>query len=652
MNTRTSVREPSQARSRAALALVSTLVLVIAGLIAPATYAHAEGLTQYEGRDLLFHKHVDAAHIHEVDGELEVGLIEGYDTVRNADDVIVRLGPDANSDGDETSRIKVPDAPNLRFLGNPGDVRWNVPQVHNWDWSPVWPGIGAGKISDAFKPDSIKLHATSMEGPGDVEVYRLSYDGIEERYLSSTDPKYREIELEPNAHGHYNWMFTEAGRYTLKYQVTATKKDGTPYKSKEFSVRWFVGTDEQVGLPKGSWVPAHDIKNPVASLPGNEPTPSPSDDPTTEPSPTPSPMDSPSAPAMPAPSTPVDPGDTPTPTKPTEPTTPADTTAPSAPTDPAERLVLDKGHVDMFHVSEGRNGAPLLRLAEDVTGAHVTHTPEDVELHVKSAAKTTIPAQFPGAGEAYFLPETQDPNLVWPGWDTQAIAGTGLDERIDLRFLKVEGPGAIHLWGTKGLGEVSPLLEGGATELTSGAVRNQKRPAHTHANWAFSKPGVYRITVQAAGTRGGKETLSEPRVYTVTVGDEFRGAGSGVQEPSPKDQSDPAPGTGLHAPEQQSTTPGQSDEGTEKAPGAASSESADESATGSTGDGSTEADRSPSQVNVPASDGGQEPAASSGIAAMLPRTGFDAALIAGITLAVIAVGAGLVVIGKRARSRK
>ncbi len=37
---------------------------------------------------------------------------------------------------------------------------------------------------------------------------------------------------------------------------------------------------------------------------------------------------------------------------------------------------------------------------------------------------------------------------------------------------------------------------------------------------------------------------------------------------------------------------------------------------------------------------------------MLPRTGFNAALIGGITLAVIAVGTGLVVIGKRARSKK
>ncbi|MDU0938446.1 MAG: choice-of-anchor M domain-containing protein, partial [Dermabacter sp.] len=112
----------------------------------------------------------------------------------------------------------------------------------------------------------------------------------------------------------------------------------------------------------------------------------------------------------------------------------------------AGRLVIESGHVDAFNVT-AKGDALKLDLKEDVTGSHKTHAAEDVELHVKSAALTNVPKGWPGEGKGYHLPLTQNHDLLWPGWDTLGVKGTGFDESIKLKFDKVEGPGAIHLFG-------------------------------------------------------------------------------------------------------------------------------------------------------------------------------------------------------------
>lgn len=219
-----------------------------------------------------------------------------------------------------------------------------------------------------------------------------------------------------------------------------------------------------------------------------------------------------------------------------------------------DREVFDQGHVDAFNV-EAKDGGLALDLKEDITGAHVHHAPETVELHVKSAAKATVPDGVPGAGEGYFLPATQDANLLWPGWDTLGTQADGVGKSVKINFTDVEGPGKIHLFGSGQFGGVSPLLEGGATELTDGAVRNQEYPAHTHANWVFSKPGVYTLKVKASGTVNGKAVDSNEATYTFTVGDDFRGA---TNKPAPKPEKpqpeqptpdNPAPGDDTTTPE-------------------------------------------------------------------------------------------------------
>lgn len=218
----------------------------------------------------------------------------------------------------------------------------------------------------------------------------------------------------------------------------------------------------------------------------------------------------------------------------------------------ADHLVLEKGHVDAFNVTAS-NGALKLNLKEDVTGSHVQRDPSKVELHVKDAAKQTIPDGWPGAGQSYFLPQTQDHNLLWPGWDTLGTQGGGVDKHIDLEFTAVSGPGTVYLFGTNGFGGMEPLLKGGATELKAGAVREQTFPAHTHANWAFTKPGLYKITVKARGiaSKSGATVESEEQTYYFTVGSKHKGTAFKKAEPKPQ----PAPENPTPAPEEPKPSP-------------------------------------------------------------------------------------------------
>ncbi|MDT0269027.1 choice-of-anchor M domain-containing protein [Streptomyces sp. DSM 44915] len=188
------------------------------------------------------------------------------------------------------------------------------------------------------------------------------------------------------------------------------------------------------------------------------------------------------------------------------------------PVEPTEALVLDHGHIDAFNVlTEGED--LLLNLKEDVTGSHVTHAPEDVVLHVKQEAFTeSIPDGYPGAPAGYLLPLTQDPELIWPGWDTNGTAGSGYTD-VEIAITTVDGPGEVFLYTTNTFGGAVPLLEEGDFALP-GTVR-EASPAHTHAQWTFTEPGGYTLDVRATATNPatGDTLTSDPATYTFAVGD-------------------------------------------------------------------------------------------------------------------------------------
>ena len=168
----------------------------------------------------------------------------------------------------------------------------------------------------------------------------------------------------------------------------------------------------------------------------------------------------------------------------------------------ARALTLTEGHIDAFYVT-----SDLTLALKDDAGLHA---PEDVTLAIPASAYREETAAILGEG-AYFLPQAQDPDLIWPGWDTTE-SGTPLS----IQFLDVQGPGSVYLFSQGTFGGTASLLDGDSLELTSGSAIPQDHPGHVHANWAFTAPGTYTMTVKAVAP-DGRETNTA--TYRWVVGD-------------------------------------------------------------------------------------------------------------------------------------
>ncbi len=190
--------------------------------------------------------------------------------------------------------------------------------------------------------------------------------------------------------------------------------------------------------------------------------------------------------------------------------------------DLADPIRFDTGHVDAFNIAVNEDGSIRLNLQEDVTGSHVQRTPESVELVVKKDAYLEgLPSAYLPVGaptSLWYLPLTQDPNLLWPGWNSQGAAGAyGAQADVDIVISDVQGPGDVYLWSQGVFGDPTTLLSGGAWTLP-GTI-HQSFLAHTHANWGFTAAGTYTLTAQATivSADGATTSTSEVETYTFVV---------------------------------------------------------------------------------------------------------------------------------------
>ena len=185
------------------------------------------------------------------------------------------------------------------------------------------------------------------------------------------------------------------------------------------------------------------------------------------------------------------------------------------------RLVLDHGHIDLFYMTLDDSGLPVLKVMEDVTGAGVQHEAEDIRLVVPSSAlKHSLPQDIVAGGSGYFLPQTQDPSLPWPGWDVLSLAPAGFERvEFDVSYTHPDG-GRISLWTENFLSGRSSRLRSGGFELDPhGSTIGQDYLSHTHANWVFSQAGSYELSVQARAYRNdGSFETTRSATYLIEVG--------------------------------------------------------------------------------------------------------------------------------------
>ena len=191
-------------------------------------------------------------------------------------------------------------------------------------------------------------------------------------------------------------------------------------------------------------------------------------------------------------------------------------------------VVIEDGHVDIGPVLV--EGKWRLQLRDDTGDAPVWRELSDVVLHAADAARVSVPAgeqyRFLGVEgtDVWLLPQAQAHGIVWPGWNTQHPSIVGEVQRsVSWQLHSVAGPGDFILFLTGSFGESTvlfstrdPLPQSIAIELGT----------HVHGNWAFTAPGVYRLTMSMSGTRASGGLLSDTRELTVTVGD-------GAPGPSP-----------------------------------------------------------------------------------------------------------------------
>ncbi|MFD0200857.1 MULTISPECIES: choice-of-anchor M domain-containing protein [Saccharothrix] len=191
----------------------------------------------------------------------------------------------------------------------------------------------------------------------------------------------------------------------------------------------------------------------------------------------------------------------------------------AAPATAAPVVTLDTGHVDVFGVAY-EDGEFHLHVHDEASEAE--YEPSDVLLGVKSAAKTTVPADpayaFLGAPGApvWVLPEVEDPNLLWPGIAAEEVEpGVFADGSLRLRVVNVCGPDDFSIFTTDAVGAPNVLADSGnglpdRIDLTPGG--------HLHANWAFEAAGTYTAVFEVTATKaaGGAVTTGQ-KTYTFTV---------------------------------------------------------------------------------------------------------------------------------------
>ncbi|GAB2673458.1 TIGR03773 family transporter-associated surface protein [Kribbella swartbergensis] len=187
--------------------------------------------------------------------------------------------------------------------------------------------------------------------------------------------------------------------------------------------------------------------------------------------------------------------------------------------------VLRAVHADVLHTTY--DGTSLKLASRIGLGEYREADPAGLifNLEDRGSARVELPdapafAFLGTPGDSVWIaPESQDPELIWPGWDTETIpAGALQDDVVELTLLGAEGPGAVEVFFNydEFTGAVPRLFSS-----VDPAYRTVRQPIgrHVHANWSFGALGTYKLTFQASAiTAGGTAVSSGPVDYTFVVG--------------------------------------------------------------------------------------------------------------------------------------
>lgn len=187
-----------------------------------------------------------------------------------------------------------------------------------------------------------------------------------------------------------------------------------------------------------------------------------------------------------------------------------------------ESAVIDTGHVDIGPRMVDGQWSVALR---DDSGAHpVWRDPDRTVLRVSDAALMAAPTgsdyAFMGAqaGEQYYVvPQTQNPDVVWLGWNTQDPGVvSAIDRGATMRIGSVSGPGRTWMFLQDGtFGKPRLLVDGQSGQAQDVWV---DASTHVHANWVFTAPGVYTAALTFSARTTDGQQLSASTTLRFAVG--------------------------------------------------------------------------------------------------------------------------------------
>ncbi|WP_432970334.1 choice-of-anchor M domain-containing protein [Dactylosporangium sp. CA-233914] len=189
--------------------------------------------------------------------------------------------------------------------------------------------------------------------------------------------------------------------------------------------------------------------------------------------------------------------------------------------------VLQIGHVDMGPRFDNGHWRFLIHddaRKADPGAASVWRYPDETVLQVADAARLPVPADpsytFIGAEPAtpvWVVPQTQNPGVVWVGWNTQdPQVMQRIDRGVTMSLTGVQGPGIVTVYLNSGdFGKPQILWDSRKTEPQPVWVDAN---THTHANWVFTKPGVYLLQLQVKAQLRDGTTASDTQLIRFAVG--------------------------------------------------------------------------------------------------------------------------------------
>lgn len=184
---------------------------------------------------------------------------------------------------------------------------------------------------------------------------------------------------------------------------------------------------------------------------------------------------------------------------------------------------IKSGHMDIGpRVIDGKW---QLAVRDDSRETPVWRSPESIVFRLPDQAMLTVPEggayDFTGANsgeKVHVVPQTQIPGVPWLGWNTQSPeVSRSVQKGVNLSLVGAQGPGNVNVY----------LESGNFKKPIQLWDKRQPFPqsiwvdlnTHTHANWVFTKPGIYKLAIAASATGLDGQVRKAIGVFRFAVGD-------------------------------------------------------------------------------------------------------------------------------------